>query len=132
MGFGNLAPNQLFALPGGSAAIDPSVIIINGVPTEVKWAQINANTSGNTSVVAAVTAKRIRVLSIDFVCAAAVTVGWQSAANAVRANQSFAANSGMARDLVFPYYVQTTAGEALNINLGGNVAVVGMVGYVEV
>lgn len=133
MSYANLAPNTLLALPGASGSwVDPGTVVVNGLVLTVKWAEINASAGGNTQVVAAVAGAKLRVLSLDFVCAGAVTVGWQSAANVKRNNQSFAANSGMARDLAMPYYVETNAGEALNINLGGAVVVRGAVGYVEV
>lgn len=107
-------------------------IVIEDQTLYIRWVPINVTLAGTTTVIQGVGGKKLTVISIEFVVSAAVAIAWLSAAATVRAAQSFAANSGIARDIVRPYYVQTGAGEALGINLGGVATVVGALGYVEV
>jgi len=100
----------------------------------VKYAVINANTSGNNTVVAAVASKRIRVLSMWIICTSAGDVRWESAAGgtALTGQAPVAANGGY----VLPYneggWFQTVAGELLNLELSGTLDCNGSLSYVEV
>lgn len=98
----------------------------------VRWVGINVTAAGTTTIVNAVGGRKLTVVSIEFVVSVAVSVAWLSAGTTVRPAQAFAANSGIARDIVRPYYVQTNPGEALGINLSGVANVIGALGYVEV
>lgn len=91
------------------------------VPTlrTVNRAFVNASLSGNTELVAAQgVGVRVRVLSIAVVATLAVTIKFQSATTDITAGFPVAATGGM----VLPYnphgWFETTANEALNINLG--------------
>jgi hypothetical protein len=129
----NTPVNTQNALPGlggsGSATAPTDSIIVNGLATPVLWAEINTN--ADATIVGADATRRIRVISIDFIVAAATDVGWSSAGNVLRNPQSFAANSGLVRDLVYPYFCQTNPAEDLVINVTGG-RTRGMVGYVLV
>lgn len=99
----------------------------------VKYAVINANTSGNNTIVAAVTAKRIRVVAAWVICGSAGDVRFESAANgtALTGQAPVAANGGF----VLPYneagWFQTASAELLNLELSGTLDCNGSVAYVE-
>jgi hypothetical protein len=99
---------------------------------QYKYATVVASSSGNTAVVAAVSGKRIVVVAHKILANAAVNVKWQSASTDITGLSYLAANGGE----VLPYnpagWFRTTAGEALNINLSGAVAVGGHITYFEV
>jgi hypothetical protein len=97
-----------------------------------KFAKIDAASSGSNTIIAAVTGKKIRVLSYDLVCASAVAVTWRSNATALSGAKSFAANGGQVKNLSELGHLETVAGEALNLNLGTAVQVSGELTYVEV
>lgn len=101
-------------------------------PLTVKFAVINRATSGDgTAVVAAVTGKKIRVLSYDLVCTAANAITWKSGSTAISGAKSFAANGGQVK--THPQGVmETAAAQALNLNLGSSQQVSGELSYVEV
>ena len=62
----------------------------------MKYAIVNASASGSNTIVAAVTNKRIRVLSYVIIAAGDVSVTWQSASNALSGPMALAANGGAA------------------------------------
>lgn len=112
---------------------------LGGSPTastdasEPKFAQINASTSGDNTIVAAVTGKKIRVLQYVLIAAGAVNARWQSAAAgsylsgalplAAQAGASAAFGGGL---------FETAAGELLNLELSAAIQVSGHLTYVEV
>lgn len=97
-----------------------------------KFASIDVATSGDNTIVAAVASKKIRVLEYAIVCAAATTVIWKSAtAGAITGDMSFAANGGIATPFSPLGKFETTAGEALVLNLSAANAVSGHLVYVE-
>lgn len=100
--------------------------------SEVLFAAISAAGDGDNELVAAVTARRIRVLGFFFVVAAAVTVRFESSAggDALTGLMSMAAagdDLGQHNPLGL---FQTVAGENLNLELGGAVQVSGGLVYV--
>jgi hypothetical protein len=102
----------------------------------MKYAVINASASGSNTIVAAVTGKRIRVLSYVMIAAGDVTVTWRSAANAISGPMALATNGGAApaagqatpAGLIGQF--QTEQGEALNMNLSAAIAVGGHLAYI--
>lgn len=100
-----------------------------------KTASVAATDAGNTQAVAAVTGKRIRVLSVlvTNAGAAANKVKFQSSTTDITGTHEIAADGG--GFMAAPprgYFCQTVAGEALNINLGDGGDVAATIGYVEV
>ena len=99
-----------------------------------KSVAVAASSSGDNTLVAAVAGKKIRVLSCVLIAAGAVTTRFESGASgtAMTGQMSLAANGGF----TLPYnphgWFDTTAGELLNLELGGAVSVAGVVVYVEV
>jgi hypothetical protein len=106
----------------------------DGIGYDVKQAQINYATQTTPgAIVAAVTGKKIRVLSMQLVTAGAVTVTWKSATDTICAAQSFAANAVFSANFgPQGYLFETAASAALNIVLGGAVQVSGTLNYIEV
>lgn len=102
--------------------------------SQVKYAVIDAATSGDNTVVAAVTGKQIRVLSCWLVSAGTVTARFESGAGgtALTGQATLAVNTGF----VLPYnqagWFETAAGSLLNLELSGAVSVDGSLSYVEV
>jgi hypothetical protein len=97
-----------------------------------KFAVITASASGNTQIVAAVTSKKIRVLSWSLMSAGTTNVKWQSATTDKTGLYYLIANTGIAEAYCPVGLFETAAGEALNINLSVAVATGGRLTYVEV
>jgi hypothetical protein len=108
-----------------------------GAIVDVKYAAIGTATSGDNTIVAAVTGKKIRVVSLYLHAAGDVDVYVVDGANNDMIGKSTQAldlttNSGC----VLPYnpggWAETASGQTLDINLGGNVRVAGVLSYVEI
>lgn len=97
----------------------------------VKFAEIDENSTGSQEIVAAVTGKKIRVVSFFLVVSDAQTLTWQSSSTGLTGAMAFAANGGMATGSEMGLF-ETQEGEALNLLLGSAVQVSGAVSYVEV
>lgn len=100
----------------------------------VKTAAVTASASGATQIVAAVTGKRIRVLSYTYRVNGAVNVKWQSATTDLTGlSYNGAAGEGEAPSAPPGMYLfQTAVAAALNINLSAAIAVGGHIQYIEV
>lgn len=105
-----------------------------GVDLTPKFVAIAASSSGNNTILAAVTGKHIRVLALYLVANGSVNAKWQSGAGGTDLTglAYLIANSGM----VLPFnpvgWFQTAVNTLLNLNLSGAVAVGGTLVYVEV
>ena len=99
---------------------------------DLQYAAINAASSGNNTLVAAVAGKSIYVVAMEFITAGAVTVEIQSGAGGTVLSkaQSFPANGGK----VLPFnpggWFKTASATLLNMSLGGAVQVSGSLVYV--
>jgi hypothetical protein len=107
-------------------------IMANGVPAQIKYGKIDNSASGQAALVAAVTGKRIRIISMHFIAAAAVTVKFQSASTDLTGAESYSASGGLVLNENKTGHMQTAVGEAFNINLGGAVNVAGSLSYIEI
>ena len=100
----------------------------------VKWATVAASTSGDNTIVAAVSGKKIRVLQAELIANGTVNVKWQSGASGTDKTglAYMVVNSGY----VLPYspigWFETAASTLLNLNLSAAIAVGGVIAYVEV
>jgi hypothetical protein len=100
----------------------------------IKYAIIDAAGSGDNTLVAAVSGKKIRVHSAFLVAAAAVNVRFESGASgtALTGQMNCGANGGF----VLPYneggWFETAASTLLNLELGGAVSVDGSLSYSEI
>jgi len=120
-------------LVGRVAGSDETGTIYSGTTALTpKFAKIVASASGNTSVVALVSGKKIRVLRASFVANGSVNVKFQSNTTDVTGlwymTQFASGGGGYCPVGLF----ETASGEELNINLSASVAVQGIITYVEV
>lgn len=112
-----------------------NVVMVAGVPVTVKYAVIDHAASGDNTVVAAVTGKKIRVVFLHLIAAGAVTIRWESGASgtALTGQMNLPANGGMALDFnPCGWFAETAAGSLLNLELSAAVSVDGSLGYIEV
>lgn len=101
-------------------------------PLTPKFAAISASSSGQTSVVGSVSAKKIRVLRLSLVANAATNVKFQSNSTDLTGLYYLVANTGWVEAYCPVGIFETAAGETLNINLSAAQAVGGSLTYVEV
>lgn len=95
----------------------------------IKSAVISTNTSGDTALVAAVSGKKIRVLSYAFNVAGTVQAYFKRGNTALTGAMTFQAREGVAIN-GGPYGLfETNANEALNLNLSAEVYAYGHVTY---
>lgn len=121
-----------YATPTSGVVVDP----VTGTASTVKYAKIDAAAAGDNTLVAAVTSKKIRVLSLFLVNGhtATQTVRLESAAGgtALTGQMILAANSVLVLPFNASGWVQTVAGELLNLELAGATTVDGALTYIEV
>lgn len=129
------------ALPAGTNLIgrvsssDETSTIYNGTTAITpKFAVLDAASSGDNTLIAAVTSKKIRVLSLFLVSAGAVNVRFESGASgtALTGQMNLVANTGF----VLPYnplgWFETASNTLLNLELSAAISVDGSIVYAEV
>jgi hypothetical protein len=105
-----------------------------GTVVTPKYVIIDAATSGDNTILAAVTAKKIRVLSLFLVAAGTVNVRFESGAGgtALTGQMNLVANTGFA----LPYnpvgWFETASNTLLNCELSAAISVDGCLTYIEV
>ena len=97
-----------------------------------KFASISVAGSGDNSIVAAVTSKKIRVLSYVIVADAAVAAKFRNGTTDVMGAASLSANGGIAAPFNPAGHFETSITTALNLNLASAVGVRGHLTYVEI
>lgn len=105
--------------------------IYNGTTLLVpQYAVINASATG--VIIPAVAGQMIRVIAMDVVVSAAMTIEWQTSTGPtiISGPQSFAANGGIVRPFNQAGWFQTQAGDSLEINISGSGAAGGNITYV--
>lgn len=117
-----------------AAKLSTDAIMNGNTELTPKFAKIVASSSGATEVVAAVTSKKIRVLAYTLQCNAAVNAKFQSHVTPTDKTGLLynGTNTGASPAFCPVGHFETVAGEALDINLSGAVAVGGHLTYVEV
>jgi len=115
-----------------TSALATDAIMNGATALTPKFAPIALSATG--TVVAAVTAKKIRVLGFIFVAAGTVNVNFQShTTTTTKTGLSYlVANSGVSSGFFPVGLFETVAGEALDLALSASIAVGGQVVYVEV
>lgn len=100
----------------------------------VKRAVIDHAASGNNTIVAAVTGKKIRVVDVVLIAAGTVIVRFESGADgtALTGQMNLAVNTGFAPGFNQHGHFETASGVLLNLELSGAVSVDGWLLYVEV
>lgn len=138
---GDVDVTSLPALAAGTNLIgrvsgsDETSTVYNGTTALTpKFAVVSASTSGNNTLVAAVTSKKIRVLSGVFMSAGTVNATFQSGAGGtgLTGAMPLIANIGF----TLPYspvgHFESASGVLLNLSLSAAIAVTGVITYVEV
>jgi len=100
----------------------------------IKRAAISGSTSGDNTLVAAVTGKKIKVLGLFLISAGTVAVRLENgvAGPALTGVISLTATgSGFVLPISFPHWIETSADTLLNLELGGSVQVSGSIIYYE-
>lgn len=97
-------------------------------------APVNVSTLGDNTIIAAVTGKRIRVHAYELSAAGAVTAKWKDGASTDLTGPLALAAAGASADAVertndADGIFQTTAGNALVLNLSAAVVVGGFIDY---
>ena len=102
----------------------------------VKYAVIDAHLTGDTTLVAAVAGKKIRVISMFYLAAATVSVRFESGTGgtSLTGNLQHTAQTGVVLNYNEDGWFETAAGALLNLELtgGGVIAVDGALSYIEV
>lgn len=98
------------------------------------FANVDTASSGANTIVAAVTGKRIRLVSAGLSAAGAVTVKWVSGSTDLTGAMTLATGTPytLAAEGVYGEprgYLETASGEALVLTLGSAVQVSGHIGY---
>jgi hypothetical protein len=114
-----------------NVAQDTAIMKNGAVSLTPRFATIALSASGD--LVAAVTSKKIRVLSYNLVVAGATTVKFQSnAATDLTGVKTLAANDGLVVGFSPVGHFETVSGEKLSLALGTGVVTGGELTYVEV
>lgn len=105
-----------------------------GTQSTVKYAIIDAATSGDNTLVAAVASKKIRVLNVVLIASGAVNVRFESGASgtALSGQMNLTTNSGFAPGEAIHGHFETAVNTLLNLELSGAVSVDGWLTYIEV
>ena len=116
------------------ASQETSKIFNGATALTPKFVAISAATSGNNTLLAAVSGKKIRVLSYTLVCTSAVTAKFQSGAGGtdLTGAMPFGANGGVSVPFNPVGHFETGSAVLLNLVLGSAVQVSGHLCYVEV
>lgn len=95
---------------------------------DIRRIAVSASSSGDNAILALVTGKRIRLLGCLLTAAGAVNVKWRSNTTDLSAAVVLSASGdGFVLPEAITGWVETVAGQALNLNLSGAVAVTGHV-----
>ena len=120
----------------GVAQVDSSgnYVAPSGVANTVKFAIIDGATSGNNTLVSAVSTKKIRVHSLFAVAAGTVNVRFESGADgtALTGQMNLVANTGFALPWNPEGWFETAASALLNMELSAAISVDGSLSYTEV
>jgi hypothetical protein len=101
---------------------------------QVKYAKIDAAASGDNTLVAAVTGKKIRVLSLFYLASGTVTVRFESGASgtALTGQMEHTAQTGVVLPFNEDGWFETASGTLLNVELNTTVSIDGALTYIEV
>lgn len=114
--------------------IESNSMRADGVAMTPKFAIIDAATSGDNTLVAAVNPKKIRVLALYLIAAGTVNVRFESGAGgtALSGQMNLIANAGFVLPFNPAGWFETASNTLLNLELSGAISVDGSLTYVEV
>lgn len=132
---GNRLPVDAGAVTAESTTTHGEVLV-DGDAVPVKWAAINSVALGSGAVVAAVTAKKIRVVAVDMVASLNAEVEWRSGATAIINPQFLAPRVDYFRNyLPYGWMMETAVNTALHlaqVQAAGPASIQGHILYIEV
>lgn len=96
---------------------------------KVRFAVITVSGNGNNEVVAAVAGKIIRVMGYNYMANGTVNAKWRSANTDISGLGYLLANIGKVVPFSPAGWLETAAGEALNLNLSAGIPVGGELTY---
>jgi hypothetical protein len=116
------------------ASVESNQMTAGGTVVTPKFAAIAASSSGNNTLIAAVTSKKIRVLAVAFMANGTVNAKFQSGAGGTDLSGLFymVANTGAALPYNPAGWFETASNTLLNLNLSAAIAVGGCITYIEV
>lgn len=116
------------------AELESASMRASGTAVTPKFAAIAASTSGNNTIVAAVSSKKIRVLAAQIIANGTVNAKWQSGASGTDLTglAYLVANAGYVLPFNPAGWFETASNTLLNLNLSGATAVGGSITYIEV
>lgn len=112
------------------AQLASDAVIVNGTALTPQFIKIAVTTSGE--IVPAVATKKIRVLQYNFMAAATCNVKWVSAGTDISGNSFLIPNVGKVCGFSPVGWLETNAGQALNINLSAAASLGGELVYITV
>lgn len=116
------------------ASIESSQMTIGGATVTPKFAIIDAASSGDNTLVASVSSKKIRVLAAFMVAAGSVNVRFESGAGgtALTGQMNLVVNTGFVLPFNPAGWFETAATTLLNLELSAAISVDGALVYIEV
>lgn len=125
-----------YGIPVDVRSVSSDTVSTSGIPTATKWALIDialGNSGGDTTIIAAVVGKRIRVLAITLCPSKNCTLIFKSGATTDKTGPMFL-SQGIPLDVnrsPCGFFVETNSGDAFVINVNNNVLVGGTLTYIE-
>jgi hypothetical protein len=120
-------------LIGAVSSSNETATIYNGTTALTpKFAAISASSSGDNSVVALVSGKKIRVLRWSVSGSGTVNIKWRNGTTDITGLYYLVANAAVGGSYCPVGHFETSAGAALQLNLSGATAVGGVITYIEV
>lgn len=120
--------------PSGAVQIGGDVNASLKNNATIKFASVSVSTSGDNTIVTAVTGVKIKVLSVLLVASGNVSVKWVSNTTDLTGAMPLVVNSGFVLPASSPgagHYFETAVGQGLKLNLSSAVAVNGHISYYE-
>lgn len=116
------------------ASAESNQMMAGGTVVTPKFAVIDGATSGDNTLVAAVTAKKVRVLALFLVAAGTVNVRFESGAGgtALTGQMNLIANTGFALPYNPAGWFETASNTLLNMELSAAISCDGCLTYIEV
>lgn len=117
-----------------STSIESNQMTIGGVVVTPKYSAIALSATGNTTQIAAVTSKKIRVLAASFIANGAVNIKFQTGTGGTDLTGLYylVANAGAVLPFNPAGWFETGSGVLLNANLSAAIAIGGTITYIEV
>ncbi len=122
----------LFTGQSSGVAESTSTIYDGNTALTPKFAVISTGSSGDNTIVPAVTDKKIRVLAYMFISSGNVTATWQSDSTNISGPMPLIASTGVSAGYNPKGHFETSTGESLQINQNSTAVLGGQITYLEI